>query len=365
MSKLFSPFRLGPLALKNRIVIPPMDQYSATEGKASDWHRIHYGVLAGSGAALLILEATAVSPEGRISPSDLGLWSDEAEEALRGLIGTLRAHGSAALGVQLAHAGRKASVLPPWQGDGSVPEAAGGWPVVAPSPLPWDGGFPVPRALSETELERVRSDFVRAARRAVDLGFDLIEIHSAHGYLLHQFLSPLSNARPDRWGGTLEGRMAFPLSVFEAVRQEVPESVALGVRVSATDWVPGGWDVEQCAAYARELEARGCRFIHVSSGGLSPRQEIPLYPGYQIPLAAAIRSSCSMPVIGVGLITDPDLAEHVVASGQADLVAVGRGMLFNPHWPWLAAARLGARVAAPNQYLRAAPHGVSIFETGR
>lgn len=362
MSHLFSPFQLGPLTLKNRIVVPPMDQYSAVEGRASDWHRIHYGALSGSGAGLLILEATAVNPEGRISPSDLGLWSDDTEEALRGLIGTLRAHGAAALGVQLAHAGRKGSTLPPWQGGRSAVLGQGGWPVVAPSPLAWDESSPVPQALSEPDMDRVREDFAGAARRAVRLGFDLIELHSAHGYLLHQFLSPLSNARKDRWGGALEARMAFPLSVFEAVRREVPDSVVLGVRVSATDWIPGGWDVEQCAVYARELEARGCRYIHVSSGGLSPKQAIPLYPGYQLPLAAAIRSACSMPVIGVGLITDPDLAEHAVASGQADLVAVGRGMLFNPHWPWLAAARLGARVIAPNQYLRAAPHGMSILE---
>lgn len=362
MSHLFSPFQLGPLTLKNRIVVPPMDQYSAVEGRASDWHRIHYGVLSGSGAGLLILEATAVNPEGRISPSDLGLWSDCTEEALRDLLGTLRAHGSAALGVQLAHAGRKGSTLPPWQGGKPVSAAQGGWPVVAPSPLSWDEASPVPQALSETELDRVREDFAGAARRAVGLGFDLIEVHSAHGYLLHQFLSPLSNVRTDRWGGSPEARMAFPLSVFEAVRREVPDSVVLGVRVSATDWLSGGWDVQQCSVYARELEARGCRYIHVSSGGLSPKQNIPLYPGYQLPLAAAIRSACSMPVIGVGLIADPDLAEHAVAAGQADLVAVGRGMLFNPHWPWLAAARLGGRVTAPNQYLRAAPHGLSILD---
>lgn len=365
MSRLFSPFQLGPLTLKNRVVVPPMDQYSADEGKASDWHRIHYGVLSGSGAGLLILEATAVNPEGRISPFDLGLWSDDTEEALRGLIGVLRAHGSAALGVQLAHAGRKGSVLPPWQGGKSAAVDQGGWPVVAPSPLRWNDGFPVPRELTEADMERMREDFAGASRRAVRLGFDLIEIHSAHGYLLHQFLSPLSNARRDRWGGPLEGRMAFPLSVFEAVRREVPDSVVLGVRVSATDWLSDGWDIEQCAVYARELEARGCRFIHVSSGGLAPSQNIPLYPGYQLPLAAAIRSACSMPVIGVGLITEPDLAEYAVASGQADLVAVGRGMLFNPHWPWLAAARLGACVTAPNQYLRAAPHGLSILESAR
>ena len=365
MSRLFSPFQLGSLTLRNRIVVPPMDQYSAVEGRASDWHRIHYGALAGSGAGLLILEATAVNPQGRISPFDLGLWSDDTEEALHALLEVLRAHGSAALGVQLAHAGRKGSTLPPWQGGKSAAAGDGGWPVVAPSPLPWDEESPVPLELSESDMDRIREDFAAAARRAVRLGFDLIEIHSAHGYLLHQFLSPLSNVREDRWGGSPEARMAFPLSVFEAVRREVPDSVVLGIRVSATDWIPGGWDVASCSAYARELEARGCRYIHVSSGGLSPKQDIPLYPGYQLPLAASIRSACSMPVVGVGLITEPELAEHAVASGQADLVAVGRGMMFNSHWPGLAAARLGASVVAPDQYLRAVPHGMSILERTR
>lgn len=360
MSKLFSPFQLGPLPLENRIVIPPMDQFSAEHGKPRDWHQIHYGMLAASGAGLLILEATAVNPVGRISPYDLGLWSDETEAALGSLVKVLRTQGSAALGIQLAHAGRKGSILPPWQGGAYATPEQGGWQVVGPSPLAWDEGYAVPKELTETELCVIREDFVNAARRAVRLGFDLIEIHSAHGYLLHQFLSPLSNHRKDAWGG--EARMAFPLSVFEALRREVPKSVVLGIRVSATDWVHDGWDVEQCKAYAKALESRGCQFIHVSSGGLSPKQSIPLYPGYQIPLAASIRSACSMPVIGVGLITEPDLAEHVVASGQADLVAVGRGITFNPHWPWLAAAKLGGKITSPNPYLRSAPHGVSIFK---
>lgn len=365
MSKLFSPITIGNLVLDNRIVIAPMCQYSAEEGRATDWHLIHLGHLALSGAGLLFIEATAVSPEGRISPRDLGLWSDETEAALARVLLSIRQYSSMPISIQLAHAGRKASTQVPWEGGQSLPPPRGGWQTVGPSAIPFAAEDTYPHALDEAGLKRIRDAFVSAAQRAHRLGVDVIELHAAHGYLLHQFLSPLSNTREDQYGGTLGNRMRFPLEVFEAIRNTVPKAKPVGIRISATDWVDGGWDIEQSVIFAKELQRRGCSFIHVSSGGLSPLQQIPLEPGYQVPFAERIKHETGMPTIAVGLITEPEHAEAIIASGQADMVALARGMLYDPRWPWHAAAKLGAQVNSPKQYLRAQPQELkSLFKTG-
>jgi 2,4-dienoyl-CoA reductase-like NADH-dependent reductase (Old Yellow Enzyme family) len=355
VSLLFSPFALGPLQLENRIAIAPMCQYSADEGLATDWHMIHLGHLALSGAGILFLEATAVTPEGRISDRDLGLWSDQHAAALAPIVAAIRQHSPIRLAIQLGHAGRKASSAVPWEGGANLAPAEGGWQTVAPSALPHAPGESVPRALDEAGMQRVLDGFVDAARRSHALGFDAIELHSAHGYLLHQFLSPLSNQRRDQYGGSLDNRMRFPLKVFKAVRAAVPSEVTLGVRISASDWLDGGWDIEQSVRYAQELELAGCHFIHVSSGGISPRQEIPVGPGYQIDFAERIKRDTGMPTIGVGMITEAGQAERILEKGQADMVALARAMLFDPRWPWHAAAQLGAQVQAPPQYWRSQP----------
>jgi 2,4-dienoyl-CoA reductase-like NADH-dependent reductase (Old Yellow Enzyme family) len=353
--KLFSPLSLGSLELKNRIVIAPMCQYSARDGSATDWHLIHLGSLALSGAGLLIIEATAVEPEGRISPDDLGLWSDANEEALARVLRGVRAYSRIPISIQLAHAGRKASTRVPWEGGQFIPVEEGGWRTLAPSPVPYETDEPAPLELDEAGMRRIRDAFAAAARRAERLGLDAIEIHSAHGYLLHEFLSPLSNRRSDRYGGPLENRMRFPLEVFEAVRAAFPAGKPVGVRISATDWIEGGWDLEQSIAYSRELQARGSAYIHASSGALAPQQKIPLGPGYQVPLAEGLRKALEIPVIAVGLITEPEQAERILTEGKADAVALARGMLYDPRWPWHAAAELGAQVDAPPQYWRSQP----------
>ncbi len=355
MSQLFTPYALGPLALANRITIAPMCQYSADNGLATDWHMIHLGHLALSGAALLTLEASAVSPEGRISARDLGLWSDQHAAALAPIVAAVRRYAPIRLGIQLGHAGRKASTQVPWEGGAQVAPADGGWQTLAPSAVPHTEGDMAPLALDAAGMRKVVDDFAAAARRSHALGLDLIEVHAAHGYLLHQFLSPLSNQRGDQYGGSLENRMRFPLEVFAAVRAAVPASMAVGVRISATDWVDGGWDIEQSVALACVLRDAGADFIHVSSGGLSPKQQIALGPNYQIPFAARIKAAAGMPTIGVGLITGARQAEDIIASGQADAVALARAMLFDPRWPWHAAAELGAQVSAPPQYWRSQP----------
>jgi 2,4-dienoyl-CoA reductase-like NADH-dependent reductase (Old Yellow Enzyme family) len=355
MSHLFSPYALGSLELANRIAIAPMCQYSANDGLATDWHMIHYGHLALSGAGILILEATAISPEGRISAADLGLWSDKHQQALAPVVQAIRRYSPIKLAVQLAHAGRKASSAPPFEGGQAVPPEKGGWQTVAPSALPHGPSDPVPTALDDAGLAKVKQDFVNAALRVHALGMEAIELHGAHGYLLHQFLSPLSNERSDQYGGTLENRMRFPLEVFDAVRAAVPPEMAVGMRVSASDWVEGGWDIEQSVALAQQLKLRGADFIHVSSGGVSPLQQIPLGPGYQVHFAQRIKAETGMPTIGVGLITEPLHAEAIIANGQADMVGLARAMLYNPRWPWHAAAALGTQVAAPPQYWRSQP----------
>jgi 2,4-dienoyl-CoA reductase-like NADH-dependent reductase (Old Yellow Enzyme family) len=356
MSMLFSPYRLGPLELSNRIAVAPMCQYSADEGLATDWHMIHLGHLALSGAALLIVEATAVTPEGRITPGDLGLWSDAHLEALRPVIAAIRRHSPIRIGIQLSHAGRKASSAAPWEGGANIPpDQPRGWQTVAPSAVPHAEGESVPLALDRDGMQRIEQAFVDAALRAQALGLDAIELHGAHGYLLHQFLSPLANRREDEYGGSLENRMRFPLEVYAAVRAAVP-GMCVGMRISATDWVEGGWDIEQSVQFAHALEKLGCHFIHVSSGGISPLQKIPVGAGYQIAFAERIKRETGLPTIGVGLITEPQQAEHILQSGQADMVALARAMLYDPRWPWHAAAELGAQVAAPPQYWRSQPH---------
>lgn len=357
-SQLFQPLALRGMTLPNRIVIAPMCQYSAHEGSATSWHTIHLGHLALSGAGLLIAEATAVEPEGRISPDDLGLWSDANEAALTEVVDTVRAHSPMKLGVQLAHAGRKASTAAPWTGMKQVAATEGGWTPVAPSPVPFQAGDVTPIALDAAGLERVKAAFVQATQRAARIGFDMIELHGAHGYLLHEFLSPLSNHRTDAYGGSLENRMRFPLEVFEAVRAVWPSDKPISVRVSATDWVEGGWDVAQTIAFANALKARGLDMIHVSSGGASPAQKIVLGSGYQVAFAEQVRRETGLLTIAVGLITDPHQAEQILVSGQADMIALARGVLYDPRWPWHAAAALGAQVQAPNQYLRSQPRGL-------
>jgi 2,4-dienoyl-CoA reductase-like NADH-dependent reductase (Old Yellow Enzyme family) len=356
-SLLFTPIDIGPLTLRNRIVIAPMCQYSADgAGSATDWHLIHLGHLALSGAGLLTLEATAVTADGRISPDDLGLWSDDNEGALARVLESVRRWSDMPIAIQLGHAGRKASTRVPWEGGAQIPPGEPtGWQTVAPSPIPFAEGENPPVALDRAGLDRIRDGFVAAAERAARLGLDGIQLHGAHGYLLHQFLSPLSNRRDDKYGGSLDNRMRFPLEVLEAVRAVFPSERPVSMRVSGTDWVEGGWDVDQTIVFARALEARGCAAIHVSSGGLSPAQAIPVGPGYQVPLARAVKQAVGIPVIAVGLITDPEQAETIVRSGDADCVALARAMLYDPRWPWHAAAALGGQVRAPNQYLRCQP----------
>ena len=355
MSQLFSPLQVGALTLPNRIVIAPMCQYSAEDGNMTDWHLIHLGQLALSGAGLLIIEATAVEDIGRITPQDVGLYNDDNQAAMARVLKAVRRHSRMPIAIQLGHAGRKASSHVPWAGGQCLAPDEGAWQTVSASALPHAVGEPAPLALDAAGLARVKAAFVQAARRAHALGLDAIELHGAHGYLLHQFLSPLSNQRTDGYGGSVENRIKYPLEIFKAVRAAVPGAMAVGVRLSATDWVDGGWDLEQSVVFAQALDQLGCDFIHVSSGGLSPAQKIPLGPNYQIDFAARIRQETNMPTIGVGLITEPAQAEAILENGQADMVALARGMLFDPRWPWHAAAQLGAQVTAPPQYLRSQP----------
>jgi len=356
MSHLFSPLQLGPVSLPNRIVIAPMCQYSADNGQAGSWHGMHYGQLAQSGAGLMIVEATAVQANGRISWADTGLWDADCQAAWQPVLAGIRQWSAMPLGIQLAHAGRKASCDVPWQGGAPLaPEDPRSWQTVSASGQPYAAHERAPQALDPAGIAALVDDFVRAALRAQALGFELIEIHAAHGYLLHQFLSPLSNTRRDGWGGSLANRMALLLAVLDAIKAAVGKDMAVGVRISATDWVAGGWDLAQSIELARALDGRGCHFLHVSSGGLDPRQQIPLGPGYQVPLAQAIKAQVAMPVIAVGLITEPTHAEGIVASGQADAIGIARGILYNPRWPWHAAAALGATVQAAPQYRRCEP----------
>ena len=355
MSVLFSPIKLRGLMLPNRIMVAPMCQYSAENGEANDWHFTHINSLALSGAAMFCIEATHVEAIGRITPGCLGLWNDATETALRPILTSVRKHSKTAVAMQLAHAGRKASSHVPWDGGQLIPISEGGWQPEGPSAVPHKEGEPPPRALDTQGLARVRDAFVAAAKRADRLGIDALELHAAHGYLLHQFLSPISNKRTDQYGGTLQNRMRYPLEVFDAVRAAFPQAKPVGVKVSATDWVEGGWDLAQSIEFAKELKQRGVDWIDASSGGVSPLQKIALAPGYQVPFAQAIKQAASVNTIAVGLITEAKQAEDIVASGKADMVALARAMLYDPRWGWHAAAELGGQVDAPPQYWRSQP----------
>ena len=354
--KLFEPLTVGNLTLANRIVIAPMCQYSAENGCMNDWHQIHLGQLALSGAALLTIEASAVLPEGRITHGDVGLYDDATEAAMARVIESVRRWSDMPIAIQLSHAGRKASCEVPWKGGLQIaPGAPNGWQTEGPSTLPFLPEENAPVALDAEGLARVRDAFVAATVRAARLGIDAVQLHAAHGYLLHEFLSPLSNRREDEYGGSLENRMRFPLEVFDAVRAAFPAERAVTMRVSGTDWAEGGWDLEQTVAFAKALEARGCSAIHVSSGGTTPAQQIPVGPSYQVPLARAVKQAVSIPVVAVGLITDFEQAEAIIGTGDADMIALARTILYDPRWPWHAAAHLGGKVKAPNQYLRSQP----------
>jgi 2,4-dienoyl-CoA reductase-like NADH-dependent reductase (Old Yellow Enzyme family) len=355
-TKLFSPIAVGKLNLRNRIVIAPMCQYSAEDGCMTDWHMMHLGNLAASGAAVLTIEATAVTQEGRISYGDVGLYDDACEAAMGRVLEGVRRFNDMPIAVQLAHAGRKASSNKPWFGGSQISKSdENGWQTVAPSALAFKDSYELPEALDKDGMKRVADGFADAARRAGKLGLDAVQVHAAHGYLLHQFLSPLSNRRTDDYGGSLENRMRFPLEVFERVRAAFPSDRPVTVRVSATDWADGGWSVEETIEFSKALEARGCDAIHVSSGGLAEHQQIAVGPSYQVPFARAVKSAVSIPVVAVGLITEFEQAEAIISTGDADLIALARGILYDPRWPWHAAAHFGESVNAPNQYLRCQP----------
>ena len=357
-SRLFEPLSLRALTLSNRIMVSPMCQYSAVDGNAGAWHYAHLGSLALSGAGLVCLEATAVTPEGRITPGCLGLWSDANEAALAPVVAMMRAAvPGVKIAIQLGHAGRKGSSHAPWHGGKLIAAGGGGWTPVAPSSLAHADGEAPPRALSIDEVEALPRAFAQAAARAARLGFDAIEIHMAHGYLLHQFLSPVSNRRGDEYGGSFDHRVRLPLEVFSAVRAAFPAERPVGVRVSATDWLEAedAWTLEQTLEFARRLKAQGCDWIDASSGGISPRQQIGLGPGYQVPFAEAVRRATNLTTIAVGLITEPRQAEAIIAEGRADMVALARAMLFDPRWPWRAAVALDGRISVPHQYWRSLP----------
>ncbi len=356
MSALFSPLTLRGVTFPNRIVISPMCQYCVTDGFPAEWHLMHLLQLAISGAGMLTIESTAVEPAGRITPGDLGLWDDEHEVAFAPMMAAIRKHSAIPITLQLAHAGRKASSNVPWQGGQLLPPEAGGWETFAPSSIPHKDGETAPLALDEDGLERIREAFVSAAQRAVRLGVDCLELHGGHGYLIHQFLSPISNHRSDRYGGSQENRFRFPLEIFDAVRAVFPVDKPIGVKLSATDWMPDGWDLEQTVAFSAALREHGADWVVASSGGISPLQKIVIGPGYQVPFAEQIKQRTGVTSTAVGLITEPQQAEAIVASGRADFVAVARAMLYDPRWPWHAAAALKGQVEAPPQYWRATPH---------
>jgi NADPH2 dehydrogenase len=363
MSRLFSPVRLASVEFANRLVVSPMCQYSADEGLANDWHVLHLGTLANSGAGLLIVEATAVEARGRITHGCVGLYSDQHEAALKRVVDACRRFGSAKLGIQIGHAGRKASAKRPWEGKTlNEPELDAAWPTVGPSALPFGAGWHVPAALTGGEIEGLVSKFVETARRADRLGFDLLELHGAHGYLIHQFLSPLSNTRTDAWGGSLENRMRFAVTAFETVRKVWPAGKPLGIRISAVDWVDGGWSIEDSIALVRKLKDAGLDFVDVSTGGIDPAIKVPVAPGFQVPYAEAIRKATGVPAMAVGMITEAQQAEAIVAEGQADMVAIARAFLDDPHWGWHAAYALGAEPMLPPQYRRA---GLKLWDPAR
>jgi len=352
VSLLFSPWTLRSVTFRNRVFLSPMCMYSAIDGIPQPWHLVHLVTRAVGGAGLVMTEATAVSPEGRISPADVGLWNDEQEHAWAPIVRAIREHG-AIVGMQLAHAGRKASTAPPWLGGKPVAPADGGWPVIGPSPLPFSDASPTPVELTTQRLDDVVDAFQSAAQRAARIGVQVIELHMAHGYLIHQFLSPLSNQRSDSYGGSPDNRMRLALRVAEAVRAVWPSELPVFARISATDWVDGGWDLASSVELARKLAALGVDAIDTSTGGLVPHAKVPVGPGYQVPFAQAIRQQAGLPTIAVGMITEPAQAEQTVRTGQADAVMLARQLLREPYWPLRAAKQLGASIDWPPQYRRA------------
>lgn len=356
MAHLFEPIKLRDITLVNRIGIPPMCQYSAHDGIAADWHFVHYGSRAVGGAALLIVEATAVTPEGRISPGDLGIWDDRQIEPLAHIVRFSQAQGCV-LALQLAHAGRKASVGLGWQVQSTLSEAQDGWTTVAPSPLSFGEGYAAPRELDAAGIRHVIAQFAASVRRALEAGFQILEIHAAHGYLLHQFLSPLSNRRNDAYGGSFENRTRLVREVVAAVRAVWPERLPLLIRLSATDWMDGGWNMEETIELCRVLKDMGIDLVDVSSAGLMPQAKIPAGPGFQTGFSARVRREAGIVTAAVGLITSAAQADHIIRTGQADMVLLGREILRNPYWPLNAAHELGHAALWPQQYLRAAPPG--------
>lgn len=352
MSRLFTPITLGSVTIRNRIFVSPMCQYSSPDGLPTDWHLVHLGSRAVGGAGLVMTEAVAVSPEGRISPDDCGIWSDAHADAFRPIARFIAGQGVVA-GIQLAHAGRKASSESPWRGGRQLGDGERGWRPVAPSPLPFNPGEVEPLELDAAGLDRIEQSFRDATRRALAAGFQAVEVHMAHGYLLHQFLSPLTNHRSDDYGGSLENRLRFPLRIVRAVRAEWPAELPLLVRISTTDWAEGGWDLGQSVLLARRLKISGVDLIDCSSGFAVPDEPIPFGPGFQVPFSAAIRTATGMATGTVGLITDPAQAEQIIATGQADVVSLGRQLLRDPYWPLHAARALKVDVPWPDQYLRA------------
>jgi 2,4-dienoyl-CoA reductase-like NADH-dependent reductase (Old Yellow Enzyme family) len=354
-STLFTPFSIGRLELPNRIAIAAMCQYSAIEGSMTDWHVQHLGNLSLSGAAMLAIEATGVTAQGRISLGCTGLYSDSNEQAMQRVVDFLRTISSIRIGVQLAHAGRKASAQRPWEGRGPLSAAAGAWQTVAPSAIALAPGWPTPTALDRAGMDGVRDAFVASAERAARIGVDFVELHSTHGYLLSEFLSPLANTRGDDYGGSLHNRMRFPLEVFSAVRAAWPREKPMGAKISGTDFANGGWMPDDAVAYARALKALGCDYVTVSGGGVVLDAKVPIAPGYQVPYAERVRSEAGITTGSVGLISDPKHAEEIVGSGKADFISLARAMLFDPRWPWHAAHALGADIKYPAQYERCHP----------
>lgn len=351
MRKLFSPLTLRGITFANRVWVSPMCQYSAVDGVATNWHDVHIGAFASGGTGLIMMEATGVSPEGRISTQCLGLWNDEQAERLKPIV-KFAHQMDTKIGIQLAHAGRKGSCLPPWSDHPMAGVDEGGWECVAPSAISFGGKYPTPRALTENEISELVKAFGAAAKRAVATGFDLVEIHAAHGYLIHQFLSPLSNTREDEYGGSFENRIRFLLEIIDEVRSAVPESMPLFLRISASDWLEGGWTIDDSVALAKIAKVRGVDLIDVSSGGTSSGAPVPVGPGYQVPFADQIRNQADIPTAAVGLITEPEQAEEIVSSGKADAVMMAREFLRNPRWPLFAAQKLGCEVNWPVQLLR-------------
>jgi len=352
MTKLFETFRLRNIEFRNRIWVSPMCQYSSDDGMPTDWHFVHLGSRAVGGAGLVFVEATAVSPEGRISPQDSGIWSDAHADAFKRITSFIKSQGAVA-GIQLAHAGRKASTAAPWIGGLKVDENKGGWQTVAPNALSFADDYPNPREMTKSDIEKATNDFAAAAKRSAEAGFEVIEVHAAHGYLCHQFLSPLSNKRTDEFGGSLENRLRFPLQIAKAVRENVPQNLPVFVRISATDWTDGGWDLEQSIAFCKELKKLEIDLIDVSSGGNVPDAKIPVGPNYQVPFAAAIREEVQIATAAVGMITEAKQAEEILQKGEADAILMAREFLRDPYFALHAAGELGEKSDAPKQYGRA------------